>query len=59
MADNNGADANSPRKPTEKEALFFLTILGAMKNKPEVSLETSFLYTNLYPSHSTLILQSF
>jgi hypothetical protein len=28
---------DAPRKPTEKEAMFFLTILGAMKNKPEVS----------------------
>jgi hypothetical protein len=34
---NNTAAAGSPRKPTEKEAFFFLTILNSMKNKPEVS----------------------
>ncbi|KAE9371977.1 hypothetical protein N431DRAFT_535637 [Stipitochalara longipes BDJ] len=35
-AAETAASPNTPRKPSDKEAMFFLHILGAMKNKPEV-----------------------
>lgn len=35
-------NADGTRKPTEKEAMFFFNILGSMKNKPDVSMQTVF-----------------
>ena len=47
MADETATNASpsTPRKATEKEAMFFLAILGAMKNKPDVCLEILFQYS--------------